>query len=96
MTKTPKRPRGTNQLAKLMTGEVEDKSEDSLMLIHNYGLFWRRNDVYWGKPGDLGHLQGHPARSAFAIVDFRDQQGVYCLYDDNFHLVYVGQAGAND
>jgi hypothetical protein len=49
-----------------------------------------------GKAGRAGHLQGYPAASAFAIVDFRQQQGVYCLYDDNFKMVYVGQAGAND
>jgi hypothetical protein len=41
-------------------------------------------------------LQGYPARAAFAIVDFREQQGVYALYDDNFRPVYIGQAGAND
>jgi hypothetical protein len=29
-------------------------------------------------------------------VDFRDQQGVYCLYDDNFKLVYIGQAGGKN
>jgi hypothetical protein len=29
-------------------------------------------------------------------VNFRDQQGVYCLYDDNFRLVYVGQAGGKN
>jgi hypothetical protein len=43
-----------------------------------------------------GHLKGYPAGSAFHLVDFRDRQGVYCLYDDNFKIVYVGQAGAND
>lgn len=29
-------------------------------------------------------------------VDFREQQGIYILYDDNYRMVYVGQAGAND
>lgn len=66
------------------------------MLIHNYGLFWQRKNVFWGKPGVAGHLTGYPARSAFTTVDFRYQQGVYCLYDESFHLVYVGQAGASD
>ncbi|MBX9647029.1 MAG: GIY-YIG nuclease family protein [Xanthobacteraceae bacterium] len=66
------------------------------MLIQNYGLFWRRQNVFWGRPGKAGHLQGHPAGSAFVVVDFRNQQGVYCLYDDNFKMIYVGQAGAND
>jgi hypothetical protein len=66
------------------------------MLIQNYGLFWCREDVFWGRPNVAGHLQGHPARGSFVVVDFREQQGVYCLYDDNFELVYVGQAGASD
>jgi hypothetical protein len=66
------------------------------MLIQNYGLFWRRDRVFWGRSGVSGHLQGHPAAEAFSVVDFRDQQGVYCLYDDAFRMVYVGQAGAND
>jgi hypothetical protein len=66
------------------------------MLIQNYGLFWRRKDVFWGRAGVAGHLEGHPANAAFVRVDFRYQQGVYCLYDDQFKLVYVGQAGAND
>jgi hypothetical protein len=26
----------------------------------------------------------------------REQQGVYCLYDDSFRLVYVGQAGGKN
>jgi hypothetical protein len=64
------------------------------MLIKNYGLFWRRDDVFWGKQKQMGHLQGFPAREAFRLVDFRDQQGVYCLYDENFKIVYVGQAGS--
>ncbi len=68
------------------------------MLIHNYGLFWRRNDVFWGRPKVTGHLKGIPAKekSSTTPVDFREQAGVYVLYDDNFRLVYVGQAGAGN
>ena len=62
------------------------------MLIHNYGLFWRRQFVHWGYPGNLGHLKGVRAVSE-EPVDFRFQQGVYCLYNESFSLVYVGQAG---
>lgn len=63
------------------------------MLINNYGLFWRRDQVLWeGKRGRPGHLKGRRTKRG-AIVDFRDQQGVYALYDDAFNLVYVGQAG---
>lgn len=65
------------------------------MLIHNFGLFWRRNDVFWGRPKVRGHLKGVPAKETSALpVDFREQAGVYALYDDSFELVYVGQAGA--
>lgn len=67
------------------------------MLIHNYGLFWRREDVFWGHGNRKGHLKGVLATGrSQEPVDFRMQQGIYCLYDDNFELVYVGQAGAND
>ncbi|MGB6688103.1 MAG: GIY-YIG nuclease family protein [Terracidiphilus sp.] len=63
-------------------------------LIQNYGLFWRRNDVFWGRPNVRGHLKGVPAKETSADpIDFRNQAGVYVLYDENFRLVYVGQAG---
>lgn len=66
------------------------------MLIRNYGLFWQREMVDWGLrgPGARGTLFGRYARQLRANeVDFREQQGVYVLYDDNFRIVYVGQAG---
>ena len=67
------------------------------MLIHNYGLFWRRNDVFWGRPRVTGHLKGVPAKETSATpVDFREQAGVYVLYDDSFRLIYIGQAGAGN
>lgn len=64
-------------------------------LVHNHGLFWRKEDVFWGRQKVAGRLRGVPAkRTAEDPVDFRDQAGVYVLYDDNFQLIYVGQAGA--
>lgn len=67
------------------------------MLIHNYGLFWHRKDVFWGRPKVTGHLKGVLAKEVSSPpVDFREQAGVYVLYDDNFRLVYVGQAGAGN
>jgi hypothetical protein len=67
------------------------------MLIRNYGLFWRRNDVFWGRPHVQGHLKGIRAKALMSKpVDFAEQRGVYALYDDAFRLVYIGQAGAND
>ena len=62
------------------------------MLIRNYGLFWQRNRIYWGRPGSAGHLKGVINLMADP-VDFREQQGVYALYDDGFELMYIGQAG---
>jgi hypothetical protein len=63
-------------------------------LIRNYGLFWRRDWVFWGKPRVPGHLKGvYSKKTTSDPVDFRYQQGVYVLYDDSFRLVYVGQAG---
>jgi hypothetical protein len=66
-------------------------------LIHNYGLFWRRKDVFWGRPKVKGSLKGYRAGEARGKpVDFREQAGVYVLYDDNFRVLYVGQAGAGN
>ena len=69
------------------------------MLIKNYGLFWKREFVFWGSPGipQPGRLLGlWAAGRRVGIFDFRDQQGIYVLYDSNFRIVYVGQTGAGD
>lgn len=67
------------------------------LLIQNYGLFWTRSKVFWGRQKNLGHLEGRRAgKRKGKPVDFRMQQGVYVLYDENFRLVYVGQAGSNE
>jgi hypothetical protein len=66
-------------------------------LINNYGLFWRRSDVFWGKPNNSGRLLGVPTGGKTSNpVNFRNQAGVYVLYDDNFKVVYVGQAGSGN
>jgi len=92
-----------------MTSDKETKravsSSNKGLLIRNYGLFWKKSDIHWGESkGNKGHLygremkQGRKAiRSNFSTpgkVDFRDQVGVYVLYDDTFSLIYVGKAGA--
>lgn len=60
-------------------------------LIRNYGLFWKIQDVYWGKGSQAGRLLGVPAWNTTSDpVDFRDQRGVYVLYAA-YDLVYVGQ-----
>lgn len=67
------------------------------MLVRNYGLFWRRDDVFWGWQKKAGHLKGRAVRLAKSEpVDFRNQVGVYALYDDNYSLIYFGQAGRGE
>lgn len=67
------------------------------MLIRNYGLFWKRAWVHFGAGSNAGHLKGVKAGAKTSKpADFRDQRGVYCLYDDSFRLVYVGQAGGGN
>lgn len=64
------------------------------MLFKNYGLFWHVDRVKWGKPGKgrAGTLSGYRTGRE-GEVDFREQRGVYALYDENFSMLYVGQAG---
>src|SRR5690242_19182308 len=69
------------------------------MIIQNYGLYWRAKNVFWGDGTKgkkaIGTLLGHAtgAKSGDPI-NFRDQTGIYVLYDDEFRVVYVGQTGA--
>jgi hypothetical protein len=67
------------------------------LLICNYGLFWRKDWIHWGRGSNPGHLCGLKVGAKTGEpVDFREQQGVYCLYDESFKLVYVGQAGGKN
>ena len=62
-------------------------------IIKNYGFLWERRFIYRGTGGDgnAGHLEGEARGKPNA--DFREQIGVYVLYDRNQSIVYVGQAG---
>lgn len=60
-------------------------------IIKNYGFLWERKYIFRGAGSNAGHLKG--TASASAIADFRDQIGVYVLYDQFQGIVYVGQAG---
>lgn len=61
--------------------------------IQNYGLFWRRSVIgeFWPRKSQLLGVGVRQKRKGF--VDFAQQRGIYALYDDNFRLIYVGQAG---
>jgi len=66
------------------------------VLIENMGMYWQRRSVWWGAGRNRGHLKGRLATQKTAEpVDFREQQGVYVLYD-GFRVIYVGQAGTGD
>lgn len=60
-------------------------------MIRNYGLLWQRKYLHLGAGSNKGTLLG--ARSGKGIIDFRDQIGIYVLYDKDHIPVYVGQAG---
>ena len=60
-------------------------------IIKNYGFLWDRNYIYRGAGNNAGHLKG--SASGLALADFREQIGVYVLYDSGQRIVYVGQAG---
>jgi hypothetical protein len=63
------------------------------MLFQNYGLFWQADNVKWGSKGknNQGSLNGVWASAKReGFVDFREQRGIYVLYDDTFRIIYVG------
>ena len=60
-------------------------------IIKNYGFLWDRDFVYRGAGSNAGHLNGTSA--GVPVADFREQIGVYVLYDSTQRIVYVGQAG---
>ena len=64
-----------------------------MAIIKNFGFLWEKKYIYRGTGGNgnAGHLKGMTSGSLDA--DFRDQIGVYALYDRNQSIVYVGQAG---
>ena len=61
-----------------------DMKEDNIMFIKNYGLFWKRDDVWWGAGGqrNAGILQGKDAKNLNTPpVDLNKKIGLYALYN---------------
>ena len=59
-------------------------------LVQCYGLFWRWDNVHTGGGrANKGKLLGQKG-SKSAVVDFRDQRGIYALYSGH-DFVYAGQ-----
>lgn len=61
-------------------------------VIKNFGFLWEKRYIVrgGGGKGNAGHLKG---KAKGKVADFREQIGVYVLYDRNQSVVYVGQAG---
>ncbi len=65
-------------------------------IIQSYGLFWKEEDVFWGRGNQPGAIFGVPARARSSEpVDFRRQIGIYVLYSGH-NVIYVGQTGSKD
>jgi len=62
------------------------------MLIRNFGHLWERRFIYWGRGNNKGHLYGYRTPTDEG-ADFRDQIGIYILFDKSYLPVYVGQTG---
>ncbi|CAN5568477.1 hypothetical protein BH10PSE7_BH10PSE7_43750 [soil metagenome] len=70
-----------------------------MLAIRNFGHFWNRGLVDWGKPGrgTAGRLLGYYLKTRIPFqVDFRDQIGIYVLFTASRDVVYIGQAGSGD
>jgi len=64
-----------------------------MLTIENYGRRWRRDKIAWGAGSNKGHLRGAWRRQKSTVVDFREQIGIYVLFNAVGAVVYVGQAG---
>jgi hypothetical protein len=70
-----------------------------MLLIANMGLFWSREKVRWRGNAAIGPARVAGVRAVAkkkGDVDFWKQTGIYSLYDGNYRLIYVGQAGLSD
>jgi hypothetical protein len=71
----------------------------TIRVIQNFGMFWERESIAWGArgSGNSGHLQGYAYADQSTLVDFREQRGIYVLYEGadivSQRVSYVGQAG---
>jgi len=74
------------------------KQDKGQSIVHNMGLFWKRDLVRWrgnrgvGRARLAGQRQTAKRRGE---VNFWKQSGIYALYAD-YRLIYVGQAGLSD
>jgi hypothetical protein len=74
---------GPEKKTKTSKKSVSDKSK----FINSFGIYWKRDSVYWKTTPDLFGIQQIGASE----VNFKDQIGVYLLHDSR-ETIYVGQA----
>jgi hypothetical protein len=68
-----------------------------MLAIRNFGHFWSRDLVDWGRQKVSGQLLGYRLVDRKpAVADFREQIGIYVLFTSQREVVYIGQAGAGD
>jgi hypothetical protein len=68
-----------------------------MLAIRNFGHFWSRDLVEWGRRNVSGELLGYVLYDRKpAMVDFREQIGIYVLFTAQREVVYIGQAGSGD
>lgn len=67
-----------------------------MLTIKNFGHYWSRDLIDWGwrGKGNQGSLKGtlKPEGKEYA-ADFREQIGIYLLFNSNREVVYLGQTG---
>jgi hypothetical protein len=74
------------------------KKDSGQKIIANMGLYWKRENVRWvGSRSEKRKLIGKRAKEKTGgSVDFWKQTGIYALYNTDYDLIYVGQAGFGD
>ena len=63
---------------------MSNTKEDNILFIKNYGLFWRRDYVWWGtgRQGNAGRFWGKGTDDIEpAEISIRNQMGLYVLYN---------------
>ena len=62
--------------------------------IANFGLYWSKDAVQWGRPRHPHQLLGCSVQRnqrSKPHIDFWQQVGIYVLYSDRFEPIYAGQ-----
>jgi hypothetical protein len=78
-----------------MARNRKNNGSEGQSIIANMGLFWDRDKVRWKQPKE-GLCGIRIGAKRDGKVDFWPQTGIYALYDMDYNLVYVGQAGFGD